>query len=531
MSETKVKETINHIIIKNKKIADFYNQHKNINIEKINLLYIELYENMINADDPSFLSKTLESHGKDITTIISIMNMNNELYKNELNNIKSIETLNSENIKNEISNLKSTINTLSSSLNTTITSKMYESKENYMKSISEILNNKENNSIINLSNTIEKQNLILVDKISIVLSDIIPKSTNKTHDDIIKYFKDDLKSTLDKLKDPENNISIDKIANIIETKYNNTILNIQEYIMKYLSLTENRLNNNLEQLKDISNKNSTLQEKMVDDFTLYLNKYKISSIKGTQGENKLYNLINKEYSSAELENTSGKTNMGDMILKRVNKQNILIETKEYSVNVKVDEVAKFIKDVNKNECSGIFLSQTSGIVGKDHFQIDINGDNILIFIHNAEYDISKIKLAINTIDFLLDKIKSKNNNDIKISSDLLNNINIEYKKFLAQKDKLIMDLKDYYKKTSDQYSEFNISSLDLLLSNHFSDSKKKILTCDICGNFNAITPKSLARHLQNCKKKDTIILQKEESKKEESKKEELKKNESKKSVL
>lgn len=488
------------IIIKNKKIIEFYKQNKHIDIEKINLLYIDLYENMVNTNNPSLFSKTLETQGKDINNILITMNMHNELYKAELNNIKKFQELNSDNIKNEITYLKSIIESLTVTLNSSITNKIYESKDDYIKSINEIFNNKEHTTISNFNNTIEKHNSILIDKMSIIVNDIIPKTNNKINDDFIKYFKDDLKTTLDKFKDPENNLSIEKLSNIIDTKYNSTILNLQEYIMKYLSLTESRLTTNIEQLKNSAQKNSTLQEKMSDEFTSYINKYKNSSIKGTQGENKLYEIINKEYSSADLENTSGKSGMGDMILKRALKTTILIETKEYSVHVKTQELEKFIKDVNKNKCSGIFISQTSGIVGKDNFQIDMNGNNILIYIHNCNYDIFKIKLAINTIDFLIDKFNTYNNNEIKISHQLLNDINSEYKRFLTQKDKLNSDLKDFFKKTSESYNELQIPSLDILLSNYFSDSKKKLLNCEFCGEYNAITLKSLSRHIQSCKK-------------------------------
>jgi hypothetical protein len=492
------------IVIKNKKVIDFYNQHKDIDIEKVNLLYIDLYENMMNTHNPSFISKTLETQTKDINNILTVINMHNEMYKNELNNIKSIQNLNSENIKNEIINFKSTISSLSNTINTTITNKIYETKDEYMKSVSEILNNKENNSIINFTNMIDKHNATLIDKFSLILNDIIPKENNKIHTDIIKFLKDDLKNSLDKITNSESNLTIDKFSNIIDQKYNNSIFNIQEHIMNYLALTEGRLNSHLEQLKNITNKNSALQEKVSDDFLQYLNRYKVGIIKGTNGENKLYNLISKEFSNAEIENTSGKTGMGDMILKRYNKQPILFETKEYTVNVKTDEVGKFIRDVNKNNCSGIFLSQTSGIVGKDNFQIDINGNNILIYIHHVDYDISKIKLAVNTIDFLLEKIKTMENNDIKITIDILNDINFEYKKFIQQKEKLSVDLKDFYKKTLEQYNDLNLSTLDTFLSNYFSESKKPLLQCDICGNFKAITPKSLSRHVQSCRKKNVI---------------------------
>ena len=69
-----------------------------------------------------------------------------------------------------------------------------------------------------------------------------------------------------------------------------------------------------------------------------------------------------------------------------------------------EEIDKFIRDVTKNDCSGVFLSQNTGIVGKENFQIDIHNKNILIYIHCVNYDITKINLAINTIDVLYDKL-------------------------------------------------------------------------------------------------------------------------------
>ena len=51
---------------------------------------------------------------------------------------------------------------------------------------------------------------------------------------------------------------------------------------------------------------------------------------------------------------------------------------EPNSNVKKDEVDKFLRDVTNKDCHGIFLSQTSGVVGKDNYQIDIHNKNILI---------------------------------------------------------------------------------------------------------------------------------------------------------
>ena len=111
--------------------------------------------------------------------------------------------------------------------------------------------------------------------------------------------------------------------------------------------------------------------------------------------------------SSEIINSSNKTGQGDLILKRPNKVPILFETKNYAINVK-----KFIRDIDNTNYNGIMLSQTSGIIGKDNFQIDIHNNNILVYIHKADYDISKIKLAVNIIDFLFDKILTMKNNKI-----------------------------------------------------------------------------------------------------------------------
>ena len=83
----------------------------------------------------------------------------------------------------------------------------------------------------------------------------------------------------------------------------------------------------------------------------------------------------------------------------------------------------------------------------------------------------------------------------------MNNINKEYQTFIFKKNLIISNLKDYYKKTLDQYCEFMLPNLEIFLSNYYADNKKKISTCDICKTFQTDSLKSLARHTQSCKKK------------------------------
>jgi len=499
------KEPKTNIIIKHPRIIEFYKKNKQIDIETINLLYIDLLENIINVsiDTPSVVNQIMSVLGcqnRDLNNLLSIVTTSSEIHKNELSNMKNIYSLSNENIKNEIDGIKNIISNLTSF----ITNKLYETKDNYIKELKDILKNTDSNSILTIGNTIEKNNSLLIDKIMLILCDVIPKSHNKQYEDIIKVFKEDMLYSLDKIKtnNPEN--TIDKISSLVDSKYNNLVFNIQETMMKYISQSEDRLTNNISQVKDISAKNTIIQDKINEELSVYLNKYKSSATKGLLSENHLYNVIEKEYSTSELTNTCNFTGMGDMILKRKDKIPILIENKNYTTNVKKDEVDKFIRDISKNKYHGLFISQHSGIVGKDNLQIDMHNNNILIYIHYCDYDIDKIKLAITIIDNLFDKLIDVSNDSSTISKDIIKNINYDYQTFLTNRESALHIIKDNYKKTLDIFTHFKLPCLEKYLSTHFADTKKNMVLCSFCKKYETGNLRSLARHSNSCKQKFPI---------------------------
>ena len=183
---------------------------------------------------------------------------------------------------------------------------------------------------------------------------------------------------------------------------------------------------------------------------------------------------------------------------RNNKPKILIENKNWDKNVVQEEVKKFIHDVEKNDCCGIFLSQNYGIANKENFQIDISGNNVLLYLHEVNNDAEKIKIAINIIDHFKRKIDDLNqNNDVDtIDKELLDQINREYQNYAVQKLNMIKLIKDCNQKMLKQMDEIQIPSLDDYLSSRYAFSTTKII-CEYC-QYVAKNQPSMSAHQRGC---------------------------------
>lgn len=490
---------IKEFTTKHKKIISFINKNKDVDIEKMIILFIEVHETMKSSslDNPTVVNNilsTLNNQNKDIANVVSMITSSSEIYKTELLNLKGMYNMMSEGLRKDIENILSLI-----------TNKIYESRDNYIKELKELLHSKETDNILNVNNSIDKQNGILMDKITLLLTNSLPNTLNKNQENLINNFKEDMLNTLNKLLEYDPNITIEKISNIVDMKYNSFAYTIQDQIMKNINTSEDRMSVNINQIKDIAIRTSTIQDRLSTELTEYLNKHKLGITKGIQGENRLLNILNNEYLTSEIINTSCQTGQGDIILKRPDKLPILIETKNYSINVKKDETEKFIRDIDNTKYHGLMLSQCSGIVGKNDFQIDIHNNNILIYIHNANYDISKIRLAVNTIDMLSDKIINANNNNINIDSNILTEINSEFQNMLLQKSMLITQIKDNAKKMLDICTNIELPKLDKLLSNFYANNKKSLLICKVCKKYESYNARSIARHTLSCSKKSISI--------------------------
>lgn len=469
-------ETLN---ITNKKILDFYSQNPNVNFEAVNLIFVDLFEKLL-GDMNSAMNSTINSQ-----------------------------------ILSTVSELKSGINSLSTSvsnLNSDITNSIYikfqESKREYIQDITSIISNNFSQNSDKLNSLLQQNTSHLIDKTTLLLNDIIPSSNDgyykQIQESIFTFQKSIAEDTTKLLHSVNKDESLSTFITAFETKSNNML----QPLFSFINASEERINKNVISLKD--NTNNSAQEKIMNELSEFLGKYKNSSYKGQYGENQLETVLNQLFPSAEVLNTTGIKASCDFRINRTNLPTILVETKNYDRNVTLDEVKKFIRDIEEQKCHGIFLSQHSGITSKQNFQIDIKGANILVYVHNVDYCPHTIKIATDIIDSLADKLAEleEDVDEICIPKETLDEINKEYSRFIERKSSIIDILKDFHKKITNEVDEIKFPCLSKYLvtkCGSILNNENETIVCNICNKFEATNNRSLGAHQKGCRRKHKAL--------------------------
>lgn len=455
------------ISISNKKILQFYEKNPNIDIESINLIFIDLFEKLFTD-----MNKT----------------MNHTINNQILSTVTELQS--------EVKNIKQDMSL-----------KLMESKREYLQEMNNIIQNIMHQNSDNVQNSLSQMNEKLIDKTKITLSEIIPKYSENTQKELssqLSQLEKFMNEELSKIKPDDNNIS--SLLNNFESKFNSLILTVS-------NSSESRINETINSEKNLQqhfrNEMSLFMgevTKNMNNQSEFFDKYKNSSLKGAFGENNLERILSSLYQTAEIVNTSKETASGDFMLKRVDESSIMIENKDYSRNVPIEEVRKFIRDIEVQKCHGIFLSQHSGITSKQNFQIETKGANIMVYIHNTNYCPQTIKTAIDIIDSLEDKLldlKREPDEEVKLSMEQLQEINNEVRRFLDKKQTVLTMLKDMSSKIEKELKTFDLSCLVKTMNGIFGvmPEQPKVIICDICNSFQAQSNKSLAAHKRKCCKK------------------------------
>jgi hypothetical protein len=312
---------------------------------------------------------------------------------------------------------------------------------------------------------IKESNGTILDKTHLLLSELVPKNNENLSRQInenIKSFCSSITEEISKTSktdhDPLSQSSLDDFIKTIDAKFSNVIDSTRKMVDSNKDAT-------MSQFSSITSSQVALQSEVKD----VLKRMENSSSKGKISENIVLNILRGLFPSAEIEYVGSHKESGDIMIHRKDRQKILVENKCYeSKTVGSDQVKKFIHDVDIQNCSGLFLSQEGGIVNKDNFEINIHNRNVLLYIHNVNYDPEIIKIAIDIIDSFKSKLDEiTTTDDYSISKDTLDDINNEYQIFVEQK--LTKSIED-----------FQLPILDKLLSSKYGFLSSKCF-CEKCG--------------------------------------------------
>lgn len=458
------------LTVNNKRLWDFYKNNENVNFEAINLIFLDIIEK-INNDMSSTLTNTINA---EILTYVK--------------------------------ELKSTV----SSLTNTIIVKLHDINHEYIENIKLILTSSSSDNIDKLTTVLDKNTEFFVSRIT----SEFPKNTlelNNLIKDKLQTFQqivlDDISKQLNSSAKSENSIS--EYISGLDAK----IQQFQQPIYSFINANQEQITNSLSNLKEANILSQANQDKVLNELGDFLNKYRTNSAyKGQSSEHMLEGILNKMYPSSEVLDTRSCKECGDYMLKREGKVPILIENKNYDLNVNIDEIKKFLRDIKTQKCSGIFLSQYSGIVSKPNFFIEIHDSNVLIYLHNVEYSQDKIKTAIDVIDSLSNKIRelnvSESEDGVTIGKEVLDNINKEFQVFINQKELLVSSIKEFQKKMVLQIEDLKMPELTYYLNSKYASIQNQEWCCDICKE--SFTKKSsLASHKKKHKedsKLKTLVL-------------------------
>ena len=220
-------------------------------------------------------------------------------------------------------------------------------------------------------------------------------------------------------------------------------------------------------------------------------------------------LLNQIYLTSDVNVIQNTLGLHLFLMKRPNKSKILFASKDTDINIETDDLHKFVATLEEYNCSGIFVSQHSGISNKPNYQIEYMNGNIIVFIQNADYSHDKIKIAVDIIDNLTSKLRdfTAQQDENSIPKNVLDDINKEYQLFISQKEALIGIYKDCQKKVLTQIDELRFPCLDKYLSTKYtSQPQKHGFKCDLCKAFNANNLKALAAHKRGCIRKNNVTV-------------------------
>jgi len=482
------------------KIIQVLNRNTDSFIEKINISipktqeettkriqeHLSVFQRTINDDIKTYLSNNnSESSLKEfISTLDSkIMTIQQPIY-NFLSSTVFGEIL------SNVKEIKQQVN----SLNENLALKLQEHNKSFIETTKLVIGMASNENTDKISQLLIRNTDSFFEKINTSIPKTQEETTKRIQEHLSIFqrtINDDIKSYLSTTGSES---SLKEFISTLDSK----IMTIQQPIYTFISSSQEQLNTRLNTIREDSLSTKSSNDKIMSELNDFLSKYKTSSqFKGQCSENMVGNILNKMFPTAEVINTTALKASGDFILKRQGKSTILLENKNYEANVNIDEIKKFLRDINEQKTNGIMMSQFSGIVSKPNGFIEIHDGKVLIYLHNVDYSPDKIKMAIDIIDNLYEKLEEISNvqeiDGIVIKKDVLDRINDQFQTFLSQKEMVLTTIKELQKKLTLQVEDMKMPDLSLFLNDKYASIQNQQFCCEVC-NLPFQNKRSLGAH-------------------------------------
>ena len=390
--------------------------------------------------------------------------------------------------------------------------KLNESRKEYNDNMKQII---VMNNVEHIAPLVKENNSMLLDRTSLIMNELMPKNNDAMTKDIQNHIQS-LHTTITNETNKIITSSIDKKA--IDEMIDNVTKTIGIYqastlshLTTHLTSSESRIENKLveaqrkiNEIKEMSSANISSSQLLQTNVTDMLKKFEKSNTKGAVSECVVYNILLSLFPCAQVDHVGGEQKeTGDIMIIRDDKPKILIENKDHaSCNVPRSDVDKFIRDCEIQNCSGIMFAQHRGISNKKNFELNINNGNVLLYVHEVNFDREKIKMAIDVVEHFKTKLDETFNNDADcvIDKDVLIEINRDFTNYVSQKHNMMKLLKDFTDKMGSSINELKLPALEKYLSSKFATSSSAQIN-NVCKYCEKAVNKSILQHYRYCQAK------------------------------
>lgn len=228
-------------------------------------------------------------------------------------------------------------------------------------------------------------------------------------------------------------------------------------------------------------------------------------VKGTASEAVIFNILSEAYPSADVRHIGATAKHEcDILFDRGGDfPKILVENKDYTTTVNTRQVEKFIGDIKRHQCCGLFLSQATGITHRADYSFELVDGHVCVYLHSVHYDINKINTAVAIIDHLWNQLRLiaaqreaiTATAAITMDAAMMSAINAEVREFGKAKEGLLRLIQEqeksaagFHKALRGQLDSIQLPSLGQFLAVHCEggSSAAAVVTskgavCNVCG--------------------------------------------------